>query len=527
MSALHTNECLLIKALESGGSTAVTFKHIRAQPRAVRGLRPLVDFENIGELQEWSLWVYGHLRLPLVAGSNDELTLLLAQRYATDSFVCDARTCARLLPHLIRGGVPLKEVVVIDSDFGPLGKADMRGLRVVLLRTSPERGIIEVSKSKANGTRRTPRRGVRPIPGISLYRPGHPSVKSLILVYTSGTTGAPKLFVKKNEKVPRTRRKVTTFGNLLFLMGADRLAVNFYRQTVLTHDMVAKKFFAISSRTVREHNYAPALAALQPTDIMTTPVLFRHLVENLRRHRALKVLSHVHRITLSQSIPERSTYKLARRVCPRAVLLPRYGASETGFVGMACPALSRRLLTRYLGIAAPLHPLPRVRIHKPDQNGVGEVWVWRHGAWVHTGDAGSLENKPCPCGATRTLIIYGRLANDRISCMGAMFLASEVERVCASLSRYIKDYRVAVGEHGTRKSVGSVQLSIIPAGAAKRNRGTASLVAKKFAQRLQVTKSRTLDGLIRNGIFRLVQVELVDEFPSTVKPLRLRRISDR
>jgi len=514
----------LIKTAQGGRAVTIAEAVIRAQPRIITGERPLVAFDNIGELMQWSLWVYINLRLPLAAAGNDTLTVYLARRYATDSLVCDARSCAHLVPLLRRAHVPLKEIIVIDDDFSPLSKLQLRGLRVVRATADPARGITAVSES---GSVRHTRRALPAIPGIRSYKPGHRSALSLVLVYSSGTTGAPKLFIKKTENVPRARRKVTAFGNLLFLMGADRLAVNFYKQAALTHDMTAQKFFAISSRAVREGNHAPALAALRPTDLMTTPVLFRHLVDNLRRHRALKVLSHVRRITLSQSIPERSTYELARRACPRATLLPRYGASETGFVGMSCPALSRRLLKRYLGVAAPLHPLPRVRIHKPDQSGVGEVWVRRRGTWVHTGDAGSLDKRPCPCGATRTLILYGRLENDRIASMGAMFLASEVARVAALLSRYIKDYRLEVGERGARKPLGMVRLSVVPTPALRARRDAKAFIARRFAGALPVTKTRTLAKLVCSGVFAPVEVILASSFPFEVKPLRLNRLLKR
>ncbi|MFA7309445.1 MAG: AMP-binding protein [Candidatus Paceibacterota bacterium] len=598
---LTKNEGILIKKAERGrktGLTAMSGDAIRAEPRLLSGVRPLVAFENIGELQQWSMWVYEHLRLPLVRSGNDELTVRLAQWYRADSLVCDARMCARLFPLLSRDGIRIKEIIVIDSDFTPLRKLALGGLRVTLALALPECGIIGIStmvatppgfpefrtadnvyieharaalyitkssplpipvvrykaplvtsaleRSMDDGvlsfhlrgcaiSMRPPRtkRKLRPtvtrdIPGIGRYKPGDPSIRKLRVVYSSGTTGAPKLSIKRLENIPVSKRPaLSTFRDLVYLLGSDRLAVNHFTQMVLKRDMVVARFLAISAHDVSSDSSAETLRAFFPTEIVTTPVLFRSLVAHLKSRRALEALSSLKKIILTQSIVERSTYELAKKTCPHASLLTRYGSTETGRLGVSCAALSRAKFPRYLGIATPLHPFAPVRIRRPDDRGVGELLVRRFGRWVSTGDAALLENKKCSCGENVTLMLYGRLENDRVGCMGAMFLASEVERVCSSLSRYIKDYRVAVGERGMKDPLGAVHLSVIPTPLMRTTRKTKDFVAKKFAQELRVTKSRTLAELIRDGIFQPVKVELVDEFPFTVKPLRLRRVPNR
>ena len=354
------------------------------------------------------------------------------------------------------------------------------------------------------------------LPGIETYTPGDPAASRLVLVYSSGTTGIPKMFVRT---VPHTKPEHAHFfkyDRTLQIQGRKNLSFRVLHHAFMTNGPTPGRYFPLSPSLLQNVDLVQVLRDYAPTEIMGTAPTYQLLTESLSQV-APEGLPDIERCYVSSGIIEKHLFESCKKYFPRAVLLASFASTEVAVIGRSCEYLGRTEVPRYAGIASPVHPFVPVEVKNPDERGIGELWV--NNASQGSGDAGVLVRKPCPCGEQETLYVYGRVANDKINCAGAIFYAEEVERAMQTFHKQVKDYQLEVGEKAVDgRVVGFARLTIIPKGVPE------ARLAKEFAQKLRVTRTRTLAQLEEEGIFEL-ELKYATAFPDE-KPLRLRTLRD-
>ncbi|MFA7310132.1 MAG: hypothetical protein WC050_04470 [Candidatus Paceibacterota bacterium] len=213
-----------------------------------------------------------------------------------------------------------------------------------------------------------------------------------------------------------------------------------------------------------------------------------------------------------------------RQQFPNARIASFYGTAETSEIAGPCPFDPTRIYH------PTFHPSPGVliEIDEPDEGGVGDILVTKtlyrdqKVNRYRTGDAGSISNDVCQCGARISLKLAGRRGYDFIRVQGLFLLKEEFDRVAASLSEYISEYRAEAYTTGTVEVPRcGIILSIYrkegPLSAAE-----LETVRSLFAERLFVTATLTLADAILNGHCVPLEVVAVTEpFPKQHKNVTL------
>jgi phenylacetate-coenzyme A ligase PaaK-like adenylate-forming protein len=210
-------------------------------------------------------------------------------------------------------------------------------------------------------------------------------------------------------------------------------------------------------------------------------------------------------------------HTLLRGAYPNASIDVTYTSIETGTISK--PLCGHLLLSHYH-----LREGVSVRIANADEDGVGDILVDVSGDRIvpirqyRIGDIGRLRDEPCACGESETLEVLGRKGIDYIKLAGAILRAEEFDRVAQKLALF-DDYRAEVSdsvEGGKYK--GTICLKIY-------NPHTQSQdIARQFAEELFITPTKTLAGLIGEGVFASLEIIVAKEpFSTTSKEIRLRQ----
>ena len=202
-----------------------------------------------------------------------------------------------------------------------------------------------------------------------------------------------------------------------------------------------------------------------------------------------------------------------------------YGISEApGGVGGHC----RYLIEKYpKSLGRAYHPLLPVSIVELDEADVGEIAIrTQELGWYLTGDAGRLVSEPCVCGASQTLFVEGRINYDIVHCVGATVRTDLLEKAFSPLRNFVEEYSVEVREAShEERTVGAIAIAIVPTALLRSRADAEAFIAGEVAKTLQVTKTRTLDDLVRDGIFLPPAVSLVEALSrGNGKKVRLRKV---
>jgi phenylacetate-coenzyme A ligase PaaK-like adenylate-forming protein len=250
---------------------------------------------------------------------------------------------------------------------------------------------------------------------------------------------------------------------------------------------------------------------------------------------ALRVVSCMHEdalagiktVRLAGELVPPSARKLLKDKIPHARIVTAYGSSELGNIGSTvfCPFQSDSLYTYF-------HPDPGVAVDilNPDSEGVGEIAVTKrvddHELRQHkTGDMGRYIKEVCLCGNPVTFEVLGRKDFDFIKLAGGVLSQGEFDKALNALGVYIRDYRVVAKEDLTNGSIrGEISIQIIPTKQLfDEKKQPEKFLEGEIASRLFVTPTRTLDELVRQGLFLPLCVEFVDSFPQQHKEIKIRK----
>lgn len=217
------------------------------------------------------------------------------------------------------------------------------------------------------------------------------------VMHTSGTTGVPK---RVNVRDGRVARRADVNSYLTRLTPHDRLVT-----TSLFHHVGGMGNLAVALGSGAALVMFPQfsvdawrqLDAAEPTVCVTIPTVFEMLLAaDALESKTMRTLAY------GASPIHPDTMRRIQEVLPHVDFVNLFGQTEGSPVSVLTPADHRRALageTQLLRSVGQAAPQAELRIHEPDELGVGEVWVRaphsfvvdEHG-WQHTGDLGRLED---------------------------------------------------------------------------------------------------------------------------------------
>jgi phenylacetate-coenzyme A ligase PaaK-like adenylate-forming protein len=273
---------------------------------------------------------------------------------------------------------------------------------------------------------------------------------------------------------------------------------------------------------------ADILHEFHPTILHGPPSLILKTIQKLGSSvtHAFKSLGH---IFFSGELLTRAQFSLIVEQLPSADLIHAYTVTEIGLSGTGCPTLTKKALGEDL-TCSKVHPVSSYlyTILKPDDDGIGEIMLSKEGVGNYaTGDMGKLEDELCPCGEARTLTIYGRYDFDLVHCAGATIHSSFLEDIFSDLSEYVRDFYAEVREIQTNiDTMGELTIYIVSTEKLRGMKKPEEFIKDHIARKLQVTKTRTLEDVVRDGIFYPPVIRIVDELPVMNKKIYLKKVYD-
>lgn len=229
-------------------------------------------------------------------------------------------------------------------------------------------------------------------------------------------------------------------------------------------------------------------------------------------------------------------YGYLRSRLPCARLAPRFNASEFGPLRFyRCEHLADSPPDRF-------HPFPDSHLFEIITPSGGLAAPGETGELVHTdlavpkafpfiryrtGDAAALLSERCPCGNPHLLELTGKIGFDSLKYAGVNLREDMVELALERAADIVeKDFRLHLREvTDGGKPLPALELCLIPKD--KRVLGPAreeleSRLAGLIASCLHISASRTLEDLVKTGLFKPLKVTLLDDFHETgSKPRRL------
>lgn len=338
--------------------------------------------------------------------------------------------------------------------------------------------------------------------------------------FTSGTSGAPLLMALRGQPryaIPGARPLVlpiSPHADIHYLL-ADRSAA-------------PPTFPPVFGYHGERHDINAMVADRYDVDaVIGTPSRIIALANFLSpgRRDAIRALF----MTGERLAPEQAA-ALCKRF-PRAVLDPRYGFSELGFVGHQCDAL--RALPNVTYHAAPdyLVECTDPETGRPAAEGAeGEILITELYESPHqfiryrTGDAGRIiRGSACACGAAFRFEITGRIDLDIIRIAGGVLRSDEIERVVIALGQWLEpDFRGRVEQHSAADGDrAAFRLQVILKPGVAPLPLTLNQIREAVASRLFLTPTKTLHDFQEGGRLTFT-LEPVQAFEPSPKTQRLR-----
>ena len=267
------------------------------------------------------------------------------------------------------------------------------------------------------------------IAGTTDLRPNDDPDATALVMHTSGTTGRPKRVAVREFPLGR---RADVNGYLLGIKPGDRVVT-----TSLFHHVGGLGNIAVALGSGAAVVLFPAFSvdawrqvdAAAPTQCVTIPSVFEALLAaDALKSSTLRTLGY------GASPIHPDTMRRVQEVMPDVDFVNLFGQTEGSPVATLSPAdhraaiNGREHLLKSVGRAAPGGEL---KIHEPDADGVGEVWVrCPHSflvdeeGWQHTGDLGRIDEEGY-------LYLVGR-RGDKIIRGGENVYPVEVEQVLAT-----------------------------------------------------------------------------------------------
>lgn len=269
----------------------------------------------------------------------------------------------------------------------------------------------------------------------------------------------------------------------------------------------------------------PVLKAFKPDLLMGVPSYIMKTFAGFVGART--PLTCVKRIYLSGEFLGKHVFSFFKNIAPRARLSSWYAVTEFGPIGTnECGHLERNMYH--------LHPGVTAEIKDPDEEGVGELVVMRtsqsgrSSAKYLVGDLSRIIQKECPCGASRTIELFGRSRVEFVKVHGAQLHVEEFDRVLAENELYAKDYRVEVKDKKINGiPVPTITLKIEPTPLLMEHvTEPEKYIAELFSEHVFVTPSKKLKDVIEEGIVGSLAVTLCPEgFTFQNKTVKLQYIT--
>ena len=375
------------------------------------------------------------------------------------------------------------------------------------------------------------------VPPLLTGRPEDPAV----ILYTSGTTGRSKgAMLSHVNIISNIRTVVPMFGLNEEIRTLSFLPINHVFEQVggilLPLSLGGTISFAESLKKLGEN-----LAEVKPKVLLGVPAVFRLLLDRMQKNIQGQFLS---RTLFAMALTRPLVVRKVREALGGAptfvsggaaldpavakglmdlgiVVYQGYGITETSPVIAAEHPGARKL-----GTVGPPIPQVEVRIHEPNEEGIGEIWVKGPNVmlgyynnpqataevltdgWYHTGDLGCVD-------ANGLLAICGRLKNVIVTANGKNVYPEEVENELLQ-SPYIAE--AMIYGHKVDATAEEVYAIIYPNQEAidryAREHGMAPMTEKKVEALLReevLKASRNLADYKRIRKFTLRE----DEFPKT------------
>jgi len=373
-----------------------------------------------------------------------------------------------------------------------------------------------------DSTRHTTRNDLlETLPGIEHYIPGDPSTKKLVIFSSGGTTGNPLTMIRREpDDTDIMDWYYSGFTQYCRVISRRQIALRVC-QSLLSNQSNGKRFFFLSKDDFDLPDVLEKVEEFKPEKLGGSSSALARFFEKLNLTKRSHFLSSsIKAIIFHSELISRALYRQVRSDFPDADIEFYYSFTESSInLGRSCPHIIKKYYERN-GCTA-VHPIFDTEIADLSEDAIGEIVISTHELHkYHTGDIGTLIEEQCPCGSKKTLLIYGR--EDRVHCLGATFLASEVDKIFDTLSAYVKDYRLEVSQENNRaKEIGKVAISILPTQKLRSHESAEKLIADTVFENLYITPTRTLATLVREGLFTNPVIKFVDSLPTSIKQRRL------
>ncbi len=355
--------------------------------------------------------------------------------------------------------------------------------------------------------------------GIEKYKPGTHSVNDFIILTTSGTTTKrPTMFLRR----VRFNRLLSNFHKLskptLVIANPN------YAKLALVQNTKSTRSLFIDTHDMRHSLISSVIADFNPEIIYSVVSTFKFFIDKIYAKSTKAFPTKIGKIYLVGERLSETFSNILKEKYPKSEVMVTYGVTETGAAAGSCKYLNKR--NRDNEFCIYYHPLKPVSIVQPDQDTIGEISIHTQGIPNYlTGDLGKIIKEKCKCGASKTLLMYGRINYDIVTCVGAVFYISEVERVLSSLGDYVKDYSLEIREiFEKEKTLGSVTIHVVPTEKLLHMENGEYFVSEFVKKHLQLTKTRVLGDLVRDGIFLSPKTVFVSSFPESGKKVRMRKV---
>lgn len=214
---------------------------------------------------------------------------------------------------------------------------------------------------------------------------------------------------------------------------------------------------------------------------------------------------------------------------PNLEINPDYMTGELGLVGRGC-----KFLRKKHGNNA-YHPSDSgiLELTNIDPEGIGEIAVTKLNPFeagyirYRTGDLAKIIEKPCPCGNLWTFYLVGRGNMDYIKSLGTLISRTEIERALRNISNLIEEWRGEVREIKFKGIfIGELKLILKPYANIPKRQLDIGRLSDIISTNLRLTPKKTLVELAKEEKFMPLQIELVNQFPETMKKVPLRKVLD-